>query len=588
MRSIEEKLNQLIFDIKNRDTFAKLNSFVSTFFNRRIEGNKAVLIGLHNKDIIKLLLGTAADVVIKDEAQYTICINKQRKGRDASVHILFDSKAELNEKLRNYIVELFQHYSAEDNYNLISAFKNGYIPNLTIQGNDKVHDFLDNPHPTFRSICGENMVKKITIDFDWATDEEEVYTSLSELYIVTKNNRELKSLVSEKEYANQLCSVMKEAIPSIESLNFVFLNTPDDHLRRFFDELITNYKKKFSLDDTNGALLHRIFFDLNKGCDTRMEFQNNLQLYNDVNAIKAKSEDIALYVILLDILHQETISGDTNKKILRYWEEYKETTTKRAELERTVSTIEEYMRLLPECFLQTKTKTEEVINFLNNPPKKTTKEDCFKAIDEFILCVADYAVRYNMSANKEIADFKAEIEGLKETYEEDKNTKYLLGLVSKNAEGQLGKFREIIVNDIHTLWNSVTERISLGEWWNLSVHELEKTYEDFDSFVTKQTKDVSPAIKVLSLLNRQITRYIYALKELQDSMIDSYDDLKNSENIVRGEFSDAVLASISKAQTVLSEDCEDYSKELSDFISDNTIRVQMQDLLFGELKRIVS
>ena len=86
MRSIEEKLNQLIFDIKNRDTFAKLNSFVSTFFNRRIEGNKAVLIGLHNKDIIKLLLGTAADVVIKDEAQYTICINKQRKGRDASVH----------------------------------------------------------------------------------------------------------------------------------------------------------------------------------------------------------------------------------------------------------------------------------------------------------------------------------------------------------------------------------------------------------------------------------------------------------------------------------------------------------------------
>lgn len=291
--------------------------------------------------------------------------------------------------------------------------------------------------------------------------------------------------------------------------------------------------------------------------------------------------------MLLDILHQDTISGDTNKKIIRYWEEYKETTAKRTELEQAVSTIEEYMRLLPECFLQTKTKTEEVINFLSTPPKKTTKEDCFKAIDEFILCVADYAVRYNMSANKEIADFKAEIEGLKETYEEDKNTKYLLGLVSKNAESQLGKFRESIVNDIHTLWNSVTERISLGEWWNLSVHELEKAYEDFDSFVTKQTKDVSPAIKVLSLLNRQITRYIYALKELQDSMIDSYDDLKNSENIVRGEFSSAILASISKAQSVLSEDSEDYSKELSDFISDNTIRVQIQDLLFGELKKIV-
>lgn len=586
MRNIEEKLNQLIFDIKNRDTFAKLNSFVSTFFNRRIEGNKAVLIGLHNKDIIKQLLGTAADVVIKDEAQYTICINKQRKGREASVHILFDSKVELNEKQRNYIVELFQHYSAEDNYNLISAFKNGYIPNLTIQGDDKVHDFLDNPHPTFRNICGENLVKKITIDYDWATDEEEVYTSLSELYIVTKNNRLLKPLVSEEEYANQLCSVMKEAIPNIESLNFVLLNTPDDHLRRFFDELITIYHKKFSLDDTNGALLHRIFFDLNKGCDTRMEFRNNLQLYSDANAIKAQSEDIALYVMLLDILHQDTISGDTNKKIIRYWEEYKETTAKRTELEQAVSTLEEYIRLLPEYFLQAKTKTEEVITYLNNPPKNTTKEDCFKAIGELVLCVADYAVRYNVSANKEIADFKAEIDGLKEKYEEDKNKKVLI-FIPKNAESQLGKFRECIVKDIHTLWDCVTARISLGEWWSQSVNELEKTYGIFDSYVTEQAKDVSPAIKVLSLLNGQTTRYVYALKELQDSMVGSYDNLKNSENIVRGEFSDAVLASISKAQTVLSEDCEDYSKELSDFISDNTIRVQMQDLLFGELKRIL-
>ena len=54
MKAIEEKLNKLIFEINDKDSHSYLNDFVSAFFNKRKEGNRAVMLGLHNKDIIKL------------------------------------------------------------------------------------------------------------------------------------------------------------------------------------------------------------------------------------------------------------------------------------------------------------------------------------------------------------------------------------------------------------------------------------------------------------------------------------------------------------------------------------------------------
>lgn len=577
MKSLEDKLNKLIYELGDKTSHSLLNSFVTTFFNRRTEGNKALLIGLHNTDVIKLLLGTTAEFIIKEDAKYIICINKRR---ESAVHILFDTFSDLNEEVRKNIVDLFQAYSAEEHYNLVSAFRNGYVPNLVIQG-EKVREFLDNPHPAFRIINGNDLIKKVSIDYNWETDDKNLYTSFTELYIITKNNRVLKELVSEEDYRNRLCLMMKDAIPCIDSLNFVLLNTPDDHLCRLFDALVTTYKEKFSLDDTNMSLLHRVFFNLDTESASRFESQNSLSLYGDINKLAEKNEDIALYVILLDILHRESVNGDTNKKILKYWDEYCDVISNKDALNLLVVDLEESVKLLPKLFLEAKTKTEGLINFLVNPPKKATKEDCFRLVDDFLLCIADYAIRYNDKTNKDIADFKEKIGSLKTEYELNKKKWY------KNADSSFGKFCNSIAEDVNFIWNQTMTGLSLSDWWSQSIAQLEKTYNSYLSIVVNQAEDSNPSIKVLSALNCQMARYLYALKDLQDNALKMYDAVKDSDDFIRSEFADSLLVYTSKAQEVLGEECENYSRELSNFISDNAIRVQMQDLLFGELKKIV-
>lgn len=578
MKAIEEKLNKLIFEINDKDSHSYLNDFVSAFFNKRNEGNRAVMLGLHNKGIIKLLLGTTADV-LKEEALYTICINNRREA-DKGVHILFETISEQNDELRKHLTELFQEYGAGDHYDLVAALKNGYIPNLIIQG-DKVREFLDKPHLSFRHLNSENLIKKVTIDWNWTVDEKNLYTSLSELYIITKNNRVIKQQVSESNYEEQLSAIMKGIIPNIETSNFILLNTPDDHIRLYFDSLITTYKKKFNLDETNLSLLSRVFFNLDKETESRLELKNKLNLHSDINELSNKDEDIALYVKLLDILHRNSIEGDTNKTILKYWKEYCDVISCKGKLSNLVTDLEGSIKSLPEQFLKTKTKTEGLVNFLNNPPKKTTKEDCFNLVDEFLLCIADYAIKYNISTNKEIADFKEKIESLKEEYELNKKKWY------KNADSSLGKFCSIIAEDVNSLWIQTMSGLSLSDWWIHSIDELEKTHESYLQFVINQTVDSNPSIKMLASLNCQIARYIYALKDLKDNVLKMYDAVKDNDDFIRSEFAESLLVYTSKAQGVLGEECENYSRELSNFISDNAIRVQMQDLLFGELKRIV-
>lgn len=577
MKALEDKLNKLIYELGDKTSHSLLNSFVATFFNRRTEGNKALLIGLHNTDIIKLLLGTTAEFIIKEDAKYIICINKRR---ETAVHILFDTFSELNEEVRKNIEDLFQAYSTEEHYNLVSAFRNGYVPNLVIHG-EKVREFLDTPHPAFRIINGNDLIKKVSIDYNWETDASDLYTSFAELYVITKNNRVLKEFVSEEDYRNKLCSMMKDAIPCIDTLNFFLLNTPDDHLCRLFDSLMTMHREKFYLDETNISLLHRVFFNLYKDSDSRFESQNALLLHCDINELAHKNEDIALYVILLDILHRDSVNGDTNKKILKYWDEYCEVVANKDTLNHLVTDLEESIRLLPELFLEAKSKTEGLINFLNNPPKKATKEDCFRLVDDFLLYIADYAIRYNDKANKDIVGFKERIESQKAEYELNKKKWY------KNADSSFGKFCNSIAEDVNLIWNQTMTGLSLSDWWSQSIAKLEKAYDSYLHFVVNQSEDSNPSIKVLSSLNGQVVRYIYALKDLQDNVLKMYDAVKDSDDFIRSEFAESLLVYTSKAQDVLGEECENYSRELSNFISDNAIRVQMQDLLFGELKRIV-
>ena len=138
---------------------------------------------------------------------------------------MFETISEQNDELRKHLTELFQEYGAGDHYDLVAALKNGYIPNLIIQG-DKVREFLDKPHLSFRHLNSENLIKKVTIDWNWTVDEKNLYTSLSELYIITKNNRVIKQQVSESNYEEQLSAIMKGIIPNIETSNFILLNTP--------------------------------------------------------------------------------------------------------------------------------------------------------------------------------------------------------------------------------------------------------------------------------------------------------------------------------------------------------------------------
>ena len=578
MKAIEEKLNKLIFEINDKDSHSYLNDFVSAFFNKRNEGNRAVMLGLHNKDIIKLLLGTTADV-LKEEALYTICINNRREA-DKGVHILFETISEQNDELRKHLTELFQEYGAGDHYDLVAALKNGYIPNLIIQG-DKVREFLDKPHLSFRHLNSENLIKKVTIDWNWTVDEKNLYTSLSELYIITKNNRVIKQQVSESNYEEQLSAIMKGIIPNIETSNFILLNTPDDHIRLYFDSLITTYKKKFNLDETNLSLLSRVFFNLDKETESRLELKNKLNLHSDINELSNKDEDIALYIKLLDILHRNSIEGDTNKTILKDWDEYCSVISGKGKLSNVISALEDSIKSLPERYLEAKTKTEDLINFLNNPPKKATKEDCFRLVDEFLLCIADYAIKYNIETNNEIAEFKKKIESLKAEYERDKK-KWL-----KNPNSSFGKFCNSIAEDVNSIWNQTMSGLSLNDWWTRALNQLDRTHDEYLQFVVNQAEDSNPSIKMLASLNCQIARYLYVLKDLQDNAIKIYDSVKDEECVTLSDFSDSLVVYTSKAREVLDEECEDYSKELSNFISDNAIRVQMQDLLFGELKRIV-
>lgn len=604
MNTIKDKLIKIIEEsfsqqenVSHIDKRFFYKEFINVFFNVRNTDNTALMLGFHNSKLVDQLLGTPSKDIINDNARYLISIHRDIP----RVTITFDN-TKYEDSYKRSIERLFNYYSSLGNVDLQLQLKDKRIPLLIIEGEEKVKEFLGTPLVDFSTLS--SVISKIDISYVYYYNEDEKGKSIDTLFIIPEQCDIIrKTYVEEstkdpsekniKAQFKEAVSHMENTTISLTSFNFVLLNSWDNLIVDIFYELYNKYCEKYKLNETNTSLLQRIFVkELEASIEEISEVSPRLKetagfmellgtLHESLAPIWDTSHTRNLIIYLLDILHRDSVNGDTNKKILKYWDEYCEVIANKDTLNHLVTDLEESIRLLPELFLEAKSKTEGLINFLNNPPKKATKEDCFRLVDDFLLYIADYAIRYNDKANKDIAGFKERIESLKAEYELNKKKWY------KNADSSFGKFCNSIAEDVNLIWNQTMTGLSLSDWWSQSIAKLEKAYDSYLHFVVNQSEDSNPSIKVLSSLNGQVVRYIYALKDLQDNVLKMYDAVKDSDDFIRSEFAESLLVYTSKAQDVLGEECENYSKELSNFISDNAIRVQMQDLLFGELKRIV-
>lgn len=604
MNAIKDKLIKIIEEsfsqqenVSHLDKRFFYKEFINVFFNARNTNNTALMLGFHNSKLVDKLLGTPSKAVINNDARYLISIHRDIP----RVTVTFDN-TKFEESYKGNIERLFNYYSSLGNVDLQLQLKDKRIPLLIIEGEDKVKEFLGTPLVDFSTLS--EIIQKIDISYVYNYNEDEKEKSIDTLFIIPELcNIIRKTYVEEsakkpteeniKAQLKEIVSHMENATISLTSFNFVLLNSWDNLLVDIFYELYNKYCDKYKLNETNTSLLQRIFIkeievsieEISKVSPRLKETAGFMELLGTLHESLAPIWDAShtrnLIIYLLDILHRDSIEDDTNKAIQKYWKEYCDVISGKEKLSNLVSDFEDSIKSLPEQFIEAKTKAEGLLNFLNNPPKKTTKEDCFKLVDDFLLCIADYAIKYNIKTNKGIADFKEKIEFLKTEYELDKKKWY------KNADSSFGKFCSSIAEDVTSIWNQTMSGLSLSDWWIQTIDELEKTHESYLQFVINQTVDSNPSIKMLASLNCQIARYIYALKDLKDNVLKMYDAVKDNDDFIRSEFAESLLVYTSKAQGVLGEECENYSRELSNFISDNAIRVQMQDLLFGELKRII-
>ena len=174
---------------------ADIEQFCKTFFNRRKEGNRGIMLGINNQDLLMKIFGFKYPILINDSVHYVIRIKYANVPK-----VLITFRKSPNEKYspeqEEWFRKLFQHYNADKNLNLNLVFASGNpMQPLEISG-DWAKEFFVSPQQNFRNLDGIELVEKIEINCPKINDEP-LCQSLDDVFLIPYNYR----LVSEFEQA---------------------------------------------------------------------------------------------------------------------------------------------------------------------------------------------------------------------------------------------------------------------------------------------------------------------------------------------------------------------------------------------------
>ena len=324
--------------------------YCKTFFNRRKEGNKGIIVGINNQELLMKIFGFKYPILINDTVHYVIRIKYANVPR---VLITFRKSpaGKYSPEQEEWFRKLFQHYNADKNLNLNLVFSSGTpMQPLEISG-DWAKEFFVSPQQNFRNLDGIELIEKVEIYCPKINDDI-LCQSLEDVFLIPYNYR----LVSDFEQAiaaeakqkaqKQDTSFLDTFMSAIfdnsedqkvnhhldfwkkfgylcnpETVNFVLLNHVNDFVVQLFCFLIKRYIEVYDISDDNINLLKRVFYvsetNVLKNSKATMDLSENIKnllcnLYDDISNIQKPESDYALCVCTLENL--EHLPSETKYK----------------------------------------------------------------------------------------------------------------------------------------------------------------------------------------------------------------------------------------------------------------------------------
>lgn len=303
MNAIKDKLIKIIEDsfnqqeaVSHSDKRFFYKEFINVFFNARNTNNTALMLGFHNSKLVDQLLGTPSKDVINNDAKYLISIHRDKP----RVTITFDNTM-FEESYKGNVERLFNYYSSLGNVDLQLQLKDKHIPLLIIEGEDKVKEFLGTPLVDFSTLS--NIISKIDISYVYHYNEDEKGKSIDTLFIIPEQCNIIRKTYVEKSVKDpseenlkaqlkEVVSHMESSTISLTSFNFILLNSWDNLLVDIFYELYNRYCDIYKLNETNCALLQRIFI---KDIEASVE---------EISKVSPRLKETAGFMELLGTLHE--------------------------------------------------------------------------------------------------------------------------------------------------------------------------------------------------------------------------------------------------------------------------------------------
>lgn len=578
MEELAKQVIQKIRILPETDGRTKYERFIRTFFNCKSKDNHLLMLGVDDKTLIKEMLGCSAEAIIKEEADYFIRVIK---GRDDCMTVSFRKLIKpLTFEEQEQIKSLFKFYGNENNVDLDISFANNRIPDLVIKKGFPT--CLESPHAVIRILSGKQLISEVIITTS-LNNSNSLHASINDLSIITNNNKLLVDNKVEADQESNFWNLAKEEYGDICQFNFVTLNNVDDHLMRVFTDLFKIYQSEFNISEESRNILKRIFF-ISDSKYYVSRFANYLpsNLYKDINELVDEHKTISLYVFVLEYMQfNKTKSDYSISDITSVYKDYIDQLESLFKNE--LSVMLDIIKCFPEKYDTLDKAYKHCIALIQN--KKLEERDLyFKAIEAFTQKAIPFAEEYSPKSLQHIVSLKDNIEKEKSIYLKEEKILLLTSysINKKEFKAYLTKTEK----ELEKIWTHITTSLNIAAC-ELGLDTLSKKLAQAQTFITNAMEDnYTPVQAHISLLSLKKSIFDSTIK----TRIISLTDLCISKCCITSLLDNSTANHLQQLTEEITSDFETAlkieTKGIKDFLLQHDIQVDIQSLLFKELRNL--
>ena len=599
MKDIRErllsKIDELSPDHAHRGRYAQ---FVNLLFSRKPSGNKVLMMGVDDKELIIDLLGVSADEIIKEEASYPVQIKKCRTNEDKIIITFKDPQSKLGTSEIDAIHDLFSYYGHSKNeYDLSLA--NNRIPPLVIKD---TQSFLTSSHKTIKVLSAKGLIDIIDI-YSSIENHKQLHDSIDEVLILTKSFSVLIDTVSknaqndnqdEYEEVSPFWVNFQKTVRQYDRYNFVILNNSDEYLIKSYIELIGLMEEQFKLSESDRLILKRMFIVTEQVSplfyESRYFKDGNSKLtkyalpnmYSDINDVDNDTCDAQLLTCFLNIIHNENLSEDDCVPLQNQMELMN---SYQQNLNNIIQNQKEEITNLIDKFPTLLNEIQEQIQYAHNKLSKTDNRTIivnnFKAL---MSNLKDFAEKYCSSMVAEVYKADADFEEIEAEMTKTHNA-FLIGETYSMKNSTFNEKEENFISCANDLFERMKQKVQIAL--------LERDINDLDNKVASMNADLRNGIKELTSMEQAVLKLLISIESQHQSIEKYINEIKNlherrcSVASLQSDEMRTLYNSYTNAILMLTEKEEHFGAEIErhnkDFKAIEALKTMLMDALFQKL-----